>query len=194
VADHCYGKVVHEVNFQLKSMVANPPRLAGSPLPPFPQSAQVPPAPPPPPKLAHYMLFARPQSARARQELRAAVDYVVKSGVTVGFNLEEAAGAQTITIVGGPEAVSEETEQSLRNLGHEVNRIGGDRGAILDALEDLGSRRLVRGGRAAAGAATEASPAPRATGKAGVIRSASVSDSPPAAVGVPAARKTRGRK
>ena len=107
--------------------------------------------PPLPPKLAHYMLFGKPNTARARQELRAAVDYVAKAGITVGFSLDEAAGAQIITIVGGPEVVSEEAEQSLRSLGHEVQRIGGDRLSILDALEDLGSRRVLRGGRPAAG-------------------------------------------
>ncbi len=191
VPDHCYGKVVHEVNFQLKAMVANPPRLGLSPLPPVPLAEALPPAPPPPPKLAHYMLFARPQSARARQELRAAVEYVVKSGVTVGFNLEEAAGAKIITIVGGADVVSDEAEQSLRNLGHEVNRIGGDRGDILDALEDLGSRRLLRGGRAA-GAAEGGRPA-RATGKAGVIQSAKGAEASTADAATPA-RKTRGKK
>ena len=80
----------------------------------------------------------------------AATDFVLKSGLTVGFSLDEAAGASAITIVGGPEVVSEEAEQSLRNLGHQVDRIGGDLTHVLDALYDLGNRRAVRGGRAAA--------------------------------------------
>ena len=34
-----------------------------------------------------------------------------------------------------------------RNLGHDVQRIGGDRAAILDALEEMGAKRVLRGGK-----------------------------------------------
>ena len=189
VPDHCYGKVVYRVDFQLKSMLAKAPRLVTSPVPPAPEEPLeiVPPASPPPPKLAHYMLFGKPNTARVRQELRAAVEYVAKAGVTVGFSLDEAAGASVITIVGGNEVVSEETEQSLRNMGHEVHRISGDRAAILDALEELGARRAVRGARAAE------RPAATHAGKASIIVASSAEGERLPASAEPA-KPTRGKR
>ena len=172
-------------------MLAKAPRLGAAMVPPAPGESgeAAAPVPPLPPKVAHYMLFGKPNTARARQELRAAVDYVAKAGITVGFSLDEAAGAQIITIVGGPEVVSEEAEQSLRGLGHEVQRIGGDRLSILDALEDLGSKRVLRGGRPAAG---ETAVVEHPAGKAGVILGAGAL--PGLAAAVPAEKKTRGRR
>ena len=147
VADHCYGKVVWQVDFKLKSTSPIPKKAITPPAPGEIRRGHVPPPPPAPPKLGHYLLMGKPSSGKTRHALMAATDFVLKSGLTVGFSLDEAAGASAITIVGGPEVVSEEAEQSLRNLGHQVDRIGGDLAQVLDALYDLGNSRAVRGGR-----------------------------------------------
>ena len=149
VADHCYGKVVWQVDFKLKSMSPIPKKSITPPVPGDAAGAALLPPPPAPPKLGHYLLLGKPGSSKTRHALLAATDFVLKSGVTVGFSIDEAAGASAITIVGGPEVLSEEAEQSLRNLGHNVDRIGGDLAHMLDALYDLGSRRASRGGRPA---------------------------------------------
>ena len=92
-----------------------------------------------------------------------------------------------MTTVIATAVVSEEAEQSLRSLGHEVQRIGGDRVSILDTLEDLGSRRVLRGGRPAA----DAQAPERPSGKASAIMSAS--GAPAARDAVLAEKKTRGK-
>jgi hypothetical protein len=142
--------VVWQVDFKLKSMSPIAKKSITPPVPGDAAAAALPPPPPTPPKLGHYLLMGKPGSGKTRHALMAATDFVLKSGLTVGFSLDEAAGASAITIVGGPEVVSAEAEQSLRNLGHQVDRIGGDLAQVLDALYDLGNRRAVRGGRAAA--------------------------------------------
>jgi hypothetical protein len=149
VPDHCYGKVVWQADFKLKSMSPIAKRSITPPVPGDIGDAAQSPPPPTPPKLGHYLLLGKPSSGKTRHALMAAADFVLKSGLTVGFSLDEAAGANAITIVGGSEVVSVEAEQSLRNLGRQVDRIGGDLAQVLDALYDLGSRRAVRGGRAA---------------------------------------------
>ena len=83
--------------------------------------------PAPTPKLIdHYVLFWQSRSNWARDEWRAAENYLVQFRVTMGFCVEDARHARVVTIVGSPSGVSTEVEGQLRAAGCRVERIPGD--------------------------------------------------------------------
>jgi len=118
---------------------------------------------PPGAKIGHYLLLGKPDAPETRVHLLMALDAILKRGLTVGFSLDEAVNASRITIVGGPEVVTPVEEQTLKDTGHQVERIAGDAYAIQQGLADLAAGR--RGVRRTA----EGQPAYVPTGKAAVI-------------------------
>ena len=76
--------------------------------------------------IAHYLLFDSPPSAR--DSILGARKYILKFGVTLGFDANAAANAQYVTIVGRANNVG--IEAQLKSAGCRVERIDGDQYAI----------------------------------------------------------------
>jgi hypothetical protein len=93
--------------------------------------------PAPTPKLMdHYILFWGSQSNWARDEWRAAENYIGQFRVTMGFSVEDARHARFVTIVGSPSGISTEVEAHLRAAGCRVERIPGDDPERIKAIFD----------------------------------------------------------
>lgn len=74
--------------------------------------------------IRHYLLF--PAGAEAAGEIFAnALGYMAKFRPTAGFSVEEARGAEFVTIVGAEAGVSAVSEQQLIEAGCKVERISG---------------------------------------------------------------------
>ncbi len=96
------------------------------------------PGEPTPKVLYHYLLFWQTESHWAVEEWRAAERYVGQFRVTMGFSVDDAMHAEYVTIVGGPDRISNDIEARLRAAGCKVERIPGQTpfqiGAILDEM------------------------------------------------------------
>ena len=104
--------------------------------------------------LEHYLLFAAPPApgapseAEARLILLLATDYLIRTGATGGFSVEEAAQAKRVTILG--DAAPAAVEGRLAALGCAVTRLAGDGFAVAELLEHRladGKRRAAEEGR-----------------------------------------------
>jgi hypothetical protein len=102
------------------------------------------PEPLPEKPLYHYMLFWSGNGTWAEQDWMSARNYVGRFQPTLGFQIEDAAEAQFVTIVGGPLGVPKSAEEWLTEQGCRVDRIDGkneaDTKRILDELADAGKR------------------------------------------------------
>jgi hypothetical protein len=92
----------------------------------------------------HYLLFPRWEWRVSERYWQAAFNYVKRFLPTCGFDPQEAAAAQYVTIIGNPQGVDEAVEADLRASGCRVERISGpDREEIkrtLDGLAQAGKR------------------------------------------------------
>ncbi len=89
--------------------------------------------------LEHYLLFGpppilgTPPDAEARLVLLLATDYLVRTGATGGFSVEDAAQAAQVTILG--DALPASVEGKLRAAGCEVIRLPSDGFALAEVLK-----------------------------------------------------------
>lgn len=83
--------------------------------------------------LNHYLLFGPPNLSATRTNLILALDYIARFAPTVGFSLEEAKGAQNVTIVGSG-ATSGADEQTLIRSGCTVRRLAAADSYGMDQL------------------------------------------------------------
>jgi len=92
----------------------------------------------------HYLLFPRREWGASERYWQAAFNYVERFLPTCGFDPQEAASAQYVTIIGDSQAVDEAVEADLRASGCRVERISGLDGEeikrILDGLAHAGKR------------------------------------------------------
>ncbi len=92
----------------------------------------------------HYLLFPRGEWGVSERHWRAAFNYVKRFLPTCGFDPQEAASAQYVTIIGNSQGVDEAVEADLRASGCRVERISGLDGEeikrILDGLAQAGKR------------------------------------------------------
>ena len=88
--------------------------------------------------LEHYMLFWQRADSWPATDWANARTYIGAFRPTAGFDPDEAALAQYVTIVGGPLGTTQQTEDKLRAAGCRVDRIAGkdeaDTKRILDGL------------------------------------------------------------
>lgn len=87
--------------------------------------------------LTHYLLFGPRSTAGTVANFRAARKYIIGAGVSAGFDAGEASQAARVTIIGGEDAVSTETEDWLLHAGCEVGRITGDTYDVAASLARL---------------------------------------------------------
>ena len=85
----------------------------------------------------HYVLFGPPDKPEVLVDFVLASDYILHFAPTVGFNLEEAANAEHVTIIGDVKRVSLEDESYLESKGCKVQRIQGDAYQVKRTLEQL---------------------------------------------------------
>lgn len=83
----------------------------------------------------HYVLFG-PVSAEQYSRLVLTRLYLARFGPAFGFDLEQAAHARTVTIVGDERAVPEADEARLRSAGCRIERWLGDDYAVEAILRD----------------------------------------------------------
>lgn len=83
--------------------------------------------------LVHYLLFGSPNQPTTRTNLILALDYIARFAPTVGFSIEEAKGAQNVTVVGA-NAISGADEQALSSAGCAVRHIAGTDTYAIDQL------------------------------------------------------------
>jgi hypothetical protein len=76
--------------------------------------------------LSHYVLFGAVDSPRTRAYLLLSQDYILAFKPAFGFSAAEARHAASITMIGGPEDLSAETEAELRAAGATIQRISGN--------------------------------------------------------------------
>lgn len=93
--------------------------------------------------IQHYVLFGPVDSPRTRAHLLLAQDYLLAFKPAFGFSAAEARAAGSVTIIGGAEDVSAETEAELRAAGATTQRISG---AVAEVAAALAAR--IAGGRA----------------------------------------------
>ncbi len=84
----------------------------------------------------HYMLFWQTGSNWARDEWRAAENYVGQFRVTMGFSIDDAKHARYVTIVGSPSGVPAEIELQLKAAGCRVERIPGESAERIKSVLD----------------------------------------------------------
>ena len=84
--------------------------------------------------LAHYVLFGPADQSASRAYLLLAQDYLLAFKPSFGFRVEEAAGADMVTILAGLDAVDVEVEGDLVAVGIAVQRIAGSVAEIAAAL------------------------------------------------------------
>ncbi|MCX6029729.1 MAG: hypothetical protein NT169_10565 [Chloroflexi bacterium] len=84
--------------------------------------------------LAHYVLFGPADHPKTKANLLLAQDYLLAFTPTFGFSATEAAGAGLVTIIGGTDAVSAETEAGLAAGAATVQRIAGSPTEVAAAL------------------------------------------------------------
>lgn len=85
----------------------------------------------------HYVLFGPPDRPEVLVDFVLAGDYILHFGPAAGFRLEEAANAEHVTIIGGPDRVSLDDEAYLEGKGCKVQRIQGDAYQIRQTLREL---------------------------------------------------------
>jgi hypothetical protein len=110
------------------------------------QKVQAPAVEPGAPKagpVLQYVLFGPADNATTLTNLWLAQDYLLAFRPAFGFNPDEAARADLITIVANEPAVGPEIEESLTAAGARVERIKGDVTEVADEL----AQRVARGAR-----------------------------------------------
>ncbi len=99
-----------------------------------------------PKPLHHYVLFPRDDGVVGGDPWGSAKSYIERFHPACGFDLEEAAQAEFVTLIGGPFSIESNEEEALREAGCRVDRIGdGDprqTRRILDKLAKSGRRFL----------------------------------------------------
>jgi hypothetical protein len=96
---------------------------------------EVPDGPPPDKFVEHFLLFGPPESSRTVVHLKAAGRYLMEQRPTFGFRAQDASRARHVILIGAPEDISQETEQSLQQAGCQVRRIQGTPEEIAAALQ-----------------------------------------------------------
>jgi hypothetical protein len=91
--------------------------------------------------LAHYVLFGPAAHPTTKAHLLLAQDYLLAFGPSFGFSAIEATVADLVTIVGGTDATSAESEAALVASGATVQRIAGTPAEVAAAL----TRRITAG-------------------------------------------------
>jgi hypothetical protein len=86
---------------------------------------------------AVYVLFGAPAAVGTRTNFVLAQDYILRTGVACGFNVNEALLAKRVVIIGDASAVSQADEQKLTTAGVQITRIAGDSYAVEAALAKL---------------------------------------------------------
>jgi hypothetical protein len=93
--------------------------------------------------IRHYLLFSANQDA-ARELFDDALGYIARFRPTIGHRVEEARGAEYVTIVGAEAGVSKVSEAQLVDAGCKVERISGrsdgEVGRLLAELVRVGRR------------------------------------------------------
>lgn len=88
------------------------------------------------PLIAHYLLLPIYEWGVADWHLDIIRPFIKKHQPTIGFSLEEAALAARVTVVGGPQAFTDEDIEKLRSAGCLVERISGDGTSIASQLAE----------------------------------------------------------
>ncbi len=86
--------------------------------------------------LRHYLLLPFYEWGVSEWHLDVIRPFVKKYQPTIGFSISEAALAVRVTVVGGPQAFSEETLKPLFDAGCQVDRISGDGITIASQLAE----------------------------------------------------------
>jgi hypothetical protein len=86
--------------------------------------------------IAHYLLLPSFDWGVSDWHLNAVRPFIKKYRPVVGFSLSEAACADRVTVIGGPEHFSEASLQELSASGCFVERIGGDGTSIATILAE----------------------------------------------------------
>ncbi|MCB0151635.1 MAG: hypothetical protein KDE01_28775, partial [Caldilineaceae bacterium] len=93
--------------------------------------------------MRHYMLFP-PGDGAAGELFADALGYMARFRPTVGFSVEEARGAEYVTIVGGEAGISAVSATLLADAGCKVERIAGrtdgETGRLLAEMVRVGRR------------------------------------------------------
>jgi N-acetyl-anhydromuramyl-L-alanine amidase AmpD len=88
--------------------------------------------------IGHYMLFWQHPDDWAKDDWLGAVNYIARFRPTAGFSADDAKTAEYVTIVGGPNGVSIDTEMALVAAGCKVERLAGaDFNATKQMLDDM---------------------------------------------------------
>ncbi|MBI3160259.1 MAG: hypothetical protein HYZ26_11740 [Chloroflexi bacterium] len=87
--------------------------------------------------IRHYLLLPTYEWGVADWHLDVIRPFLKRHLPTVGFSVEEAAAAQRVTVVGGPQTFAEADLERLRAAGCEVVRVAGDGTSIASQLETL---------------------------------------------------------
>ncbi len=99
------------------------------------------PAPPPAPSpertspLSHYLLFPPADRPESQVLLTLLAPVIAEQGLAFGFQPQEAAQAQEVTLVGGPELIPPAVEEELRQAGVTVRRLSGSPEEILAGMD-----------------------------------------------------------
>ena len=99
------------------------------------------PAPPPAPSqehaspLTHYLLFPPADRPESQVLLTLLAPVIAEQGLAFGFQPQEAAQAQEVTLVGGPELIPLTVEEELRQAGVAVRRLSGSPEEILAGMD-----------------------------------------------------------
>ena len=86
--------------------------------------------------LAHYLLLPAYEWGISEWHLDVIRPFVKRHLPTVGFSITEAALAEKVTVIGGPQSFSEESMQFLFESGCQVERISGDGTSIASQLAE----------------------------------------------------------
>lgn len=86
--------------------------------------------------LAHYLLLPAYEWGISEWHLDVIRPFVKRHLPTVGFSITEAALAEKVTVIGGPQSFSEESMQFLCESGCQVERISGDGTSIASQLAE----------------------------------------------------------
>jgi hypothetical protein len=88
-------------------------------------------------RIRHYLLLPAYEWGVADWHLDIIRPFLKRHLPTVGFSLDEAAAAERVTVVGGPQTFSEADLERLRSAGCAVARVAGDGTSIASQLETL---------------------------------------------------------